>query len=107
MIEDYVITVIADLPLLWKRIKKKKQDTESEGTSSQVAPSVRSPTSELLLQIKCLISSKLKFIRASRTRKKLILCTALRADQTLKMVSQQKRLETFSLLESSSVKEIQ
>ena len=100
MIEDYVITVIADLLLLWKRIKKEKQDTESEGTSSQVAPSVRSPTSELLLQTKCLISSKLKFIRASRTRKKLI-CTASRADQTFKMVRQQKRLETFSLLESS------
>ena len=99
-----IFTIKKDL----ERIKKVKQTADSGGTSSQVATtrSIISPTSELLLHIKCLISSKLKFIRVIRTQEKLILCTNLQADQTLKMVGQQKRLETFSLLETSGYSRI-
>ena len=39
---------------------------------------------------KCLICSKVKFIQGTRTQEKLILCIDLRADETLKMTSQQK-----------------
>ena len=35
----------------------------------------------------------MEFIRGTRTRKKLVLCTDLRAEQTLKMASQQKTEE--------------
>ena len=69
-----------------ERIKNEKESGSSECTSSQSEPvrrSVRSPSSELLLPKKCLICSKPKYIRNTRTREKLILCTDLRADQTL------------------------
>ena len=39
---------------------------------------------------KCLICSKPKYIRNTRTHEKLILCTDLRADRTLKMAALKK-----------------
>ena len=76
-----------------ERIKNEKESGSSECTSSQSEPvrrSVRSPSSELLLPKKCLICSKPKYIRNTRTHEKLVLCTDLRADRTLKMAALKK-----------------
>ena len=75
-----------------ERIEKENQVADSEGTSYQSTPrrSIKSPTGELFLPKKCLICRKVKFIRKTRTREILVLCTNLRADQTLKMACQQK-----------------
>ena len=85
----------ADHHLLWKnleRIENENQVADSEGTSYQSTPrrSIKSPTGELFLPKKCLICRKVKFIRKTRTREILVLCTNLRADQTLEMACQQK-----------------
>ena len=71
---------------------KGEQAANSEGTSSQLTlrRSIRSPTNELRLPKKCLICSKVKFIHETRTQKKLILCTDLHPDKTLKITSRQK-----------------
>ena len=76
-----------------EHIKNEKESGSSECTSSQSEPvrrSVRSPSSELLLPKKCLICSKPKYIRNTRTHEKLVLCTDLRADRTLKMAALKK-----------------
>ena len=76
-----------------QHIKNKKESGSSECTRSQSEPvrrSVRSPCSELLWPKKCLICSKPKHIGNKRTREKLILCTDLRADRTLKMTTLKK-----------------
>ena len=76
-----------------ERIKNEKESGSFECTSSQSEPvrrSVRNPFSELLLPKKCLICSKPKYIRNTRTHEKLVLCTDLRADRTLKMAALKK-----------------
>ena len=62
-----------------EHVKNEKESCSSECTSSQSEPlrrSVRSASSELLLPKNCLICSKPKYTRNTRTREKLILCTA-------------------------------
>ena len=83
-----ILTVKKDL----QRIEKEKQPADSEGTSSQLTPkrSIRRSKNELFLPRKCLICSKVRFIRGTRNPEKLILCTDLRSDQTLKMGSKHK-----------------
>ena len=73
-------------------LKRKNKLLIPKGTSSQLTlrRSIRSPTNEIRLPKKCLICSKVKFIHGTRTQNKLILCTDLHSDQTLKMASQQK-----------------
>ena len=75
-----------------ERVEKENQVADSERTSSQSTPrrSIKSPTGELLLPKKCLICSKVKFPRKTRTQEILVLCTNLRADETPKMACQQK-----------------
>ena len=74
-------------------IKNEKESSSSECTSSQSEPvrrSVRNPSSELLFPKKCLICSKPKYIQNTRTRQKLVLCTDLPADRTLKIAALKK-----------------
>ena len=77
------------------RIEKEKQAADSEGTSYQLTRrrSIRSPASQLLLPKKCLICIKVNFISKTRSREKRILSTDLRANQTFKMTSQEKKDE--------------
>ena len=75
------------------------------GTTNQSTPrrSNKTPKGELLLPKKCVICNKVKFICKTRTREVLVLCTKLRADQTLKMTCQQKTDERMIAAGSDSL----